>query len=256
MKKIIKDIGDFLVSSFSGVFYFIASLASLIGLLTVFIRDKDAVIVALIFFCTMLLIFTVGLLITLFKIANINNKEFDSQSTFVKYDTIDGKKITYEVYKLIQSTKPVMNNVPYNFKWSGTHLPKITSDLQKVTNVIDDQDPSKYDRAILRLNKPLYYNQSQVLHFKAELDDTDQKSDTFVSSRITREIDIIHYRIILKYKPHGYNVNAILERKAINSIRGNYEKILEISFDSHTKSYEYHLLKPDLNYVYRIRWIR
>ena len=256
MKTAVKDIFKFIVSSFSGSFYFFASLASLTGVAIVFIQDKNAVIIALAFFCIMLFVLIMGLLVALFKIANINNKDYESLSTFVKYETNDAKIITYEVYKLIQSTKPIMDSFPYNFKWTGTHLPQIDSDLQNVTDIIDEHDPSIYDRAILHLGKPLYYNQSQVIHFKATLNDTDQKSDTNVSNRITKEVDIIHYRIILKYKPNGYGKNAILERKKVDSIRGNYEKLIEIPFDDKTKSYEYHLLKPELNYEYRICWER
>ena len=48
----------------------------------------------------------------------------------------------------------------------------------------------------------------------------------------------------------------IVERRKINAINANYEKLKEIAFDSSTKSYEYHLLKPEINYNYRIRWER
>lgn len=136
-------------------------------------------------------------------------------------------------------------------------MPKVTSDIQNVTNILDDQDPSKYDRAILKFNKPLYFNENEVIHFKAILDDTDKQSGTYVSNRIIQDVDIIHYRIILKYKASDYDVNAILERNKINAINStNYEKLKEIAFDNTTKSYEYHLLKPEINYNYRIRWER
>ncbi len=83
-----------------------------------------------------------------------------------------------------------------------------------------------------------------------------KKSDTYVSNRIIQEVDIIHYRIILKYKPENYDVNAVLEKRKINSINSNFEKVEEIGFDNITKSYEYHLLKPDLGFIYRIIWER
>lgn len=254
--SIIKDAYSAITNIFSKQFYFFASLASIIGLIVTFISNKNSVLIALTFFCSMLLIFTISLLYTLFKITGLSRTDFDSKSTFVKYETIDSKNITFEIFKLIQSKKPILSDYKFNFKWSGTKMPEITSNLQEVINVMDLQDPTKYDKAILKFGKPVYYNQNQVIHFKANLNDVDKQSNTYVSNRITQEVDIIHYRIILKYKPVDYDENAILEKRKINSIDANYEKVDEIGFDFDTKSYEYHLLSPDLVYNYRITWNR
>lgn len=254
--SVIKDAYTAVVNIFSKQFYFFASLASVIGLILMFINDKHSVVIALAFFCLMLSIFTISLLYTLFKITGLNSNDFESKSTFVKYETLDSKNITFEIYKLIQSKKPILSDYSFNFKWSGSIIPTITSDLQEVINVMDLQDPTQYDKAILKFKKPVYYNDNQVIHFKASLNDVDRKSETFVSNRITQEVDIIHYRIILKYKAENYDTNAILEKRKINSINSNFEKVAEIGFDNVTKSYEYHLLKPDLNFIYRIVWER
>ena len=254
--SILKDAYIASVNVFSKQFYFFTSFASIIGLCTLFISDKHSVIIALCFFCLMLLAFTLSLLYTVFKITNQNETEFDSKSTFVKYETLDGKSITFEIYKLIQAKKTILSDYTFNFKWSGSILPKITSDLQDVVNVLDLQDASLYDKAILKFRKPIYYNQNEVIHFKAILNDIDKMSQTYVSNRITQEVDIIHYRIILKYKPENYDVNAIVEKRKINAIDSKYEKVEELSFDYATKSYEYHLLKPDLGFIYRISWTR
>ncbi|MCZ8298498.1 hypothetical protein [Flavobacterium sp.] len=254
--SLLKDAYTAAANIFSKQFYFFASLASIVGLVSVFISDKNSSIIALIFFCLMLLIFTISLLYTIFKVIGLNNSDFESKSTFVKYETSDCKNITFEIYKLIQSKKPILSDYTFNFKWTGSILPNITSDLQEVTNVMDLQDPTQYDKAILKFKKPVYFNENQVIHFKAALNDTDKQSETYVSNRITQEVDIIHYRIILKYKPSNYDVNAILEKRKINSLDTKFEKVEEIGFDDITKSYEYHLLKPDLGYIYRISWNR
>lgn len=251
-----KDAYVALANIFSKQFYFLASLASLGGLLVIFLQDKDAIFFALLFFCLMLFIFTTALVYTLFKIIGQNTHPFESKSTFVKYETFDGKQINFEIYKSIQSKKTILTEYSFNFKWSGSVLPQISSDLQQVISVLDINDPTQYDKAILKFSKPIYYNGNEVIHFKANLNDFDKSSDTNVSNRITQEVDIIHYRIILKYKPINYDENAILERKLINAIESKFEKLAEISFDSTTKSYEYHLLKPTLGYIYRIRWNR
>jgi hypothetical protein len=254
--SILNDVYTAFVNVFSKKFYFLASLASIIGLIVIFINDKKSVVIALVFFCLMLLAFTISLIFIIFKATSLGTNEFESKSTFVKYETSDGKSINFEIYKLIQSKKPILSEYSFNFKWSGTIIPKITSDLQDVINVMDLQDSTQYDKAILKFKKPVYFNENQVIHFKAILNDVDEQSGTYVSNRITQDIDIIHYRIILKYKPSSYKSNAILEKRKIVSINSNFEKVTEIGYDSITKSYEYHLLKPDLGYVYRISWKR
>ncbi len=254
--SVVKDMFIAVVNIFSKQLYFIAALASIIGVTVIILKKEWAIYIALSFFCLMLLIFTLSLIYTLFKIISVGDNEFESISTFVKYETSDSNKIVYETYRLIQSKKPILTEFLFSFKWSGTHMPVVTSNLQKVKNVIDDKDPTKYDKAILQFQKPLYYNKNEVIHFKAELDDADRQSDTYVANRIIQEVDIIHYRIILKYKQNDYDKNAILERQKLNSIGHNYQKIKEIPFDNTTKSYEFHLLKPEIGYNYRIIWER
>lgn len=242
-------------SLFSGKFAFFASLSSVLGLFLLFTANSTAVFIALTFFCLMLLTFTSYLIYALYKILDIRQTDHENRSTFVKYETSDGNTIIYETYKLIQVKKPVLTEMEYNFKWTGTHLPTVTSDLQEVINIVDEQDASKYDRALLKFKKPIYYNQNCVLHFKAQLDDVDKVSAPYVETRVTSEVDIIHYRIILKNKSSRFGQNAILERRKINAdVSISFEKIREIPFDKDIKSYEYHLLNPEIGYYYRIRW--
>lgn len=240
---------------FSGKFAFLASLASILGLIILILKEDWAVKLALLFFCLMLLVFTSYLIYTLYRILDKRQVDHENRSTFIKYETSDGNKIIYETYKLLQSKKPVLTEFDYNFKWTGSIFPEVTSDFQDVINIIDEKKPNSYDKAILKFRKPLYYNQNTVLHFKAILDDVDKQSLPFVETKVKDEIDIIHYRIVLKNKPKDYNANAILEKqKIVNDTRTGFEKIREISFDQISKSYEYHLLNPEIGYFYRISW--
>jgi len=156
-----KAIGS-LINTFSNLFskqfYFLASLASVGGFFVLFLKDSQATFVALIFFCLMLFIFTSYLLYTLTKVLEINQSDHENRSTFVKYETLDGNTITYETHKLIQAKKPILTEIDYSFKWTGSHMPKISSDLQDVTNIVDEHDATKYDKAILKFRKPIYYN--------------------------------------------------------------------------------------------------
>jgi len=127
--------------------------------------------------------------------------------------------------------------------------------MQIIGSLIGEQNPAKYDKVLLKLKTPLYYNQNCIIHFRAELDDTDKISKPFVESRVDKETDIIHFRIILKNKSNEFDRNAVLERKRISSdVCTESEKIREIPFDKITKSYEYHLLAPETGYFYKIKW--
>jgi len=252
--EILKQMLKLVFNLLSKPFYFLASLASLVGFSIIFIGDKDKVLWSFIFFNFLLLILIGTLVYTILKLLNNSTSDFESKSTFIKYETLDGNKIFYDVYKLIQCKRPILSEYEFNFKWTGTCLPIVTSELQKVENVLNDKDPSNYDKAILKFKAPLTLNESCVVNFKAELDDTDKQSETNISNRILRPVDIIHCRIILRHKENSEN--AILERRKINSVSQGFEKIKEIAFDTTSKSYEYPLLNPELGYIYRITWKR
>lgn len=252
--KTFKEMSLLIINLLSKPFYFLTSLASLVAFFVLFGSDKDKVLWSFIFFNFLLLVLVGTLIYTVLKLLRSSTSDFESKSTFIKYETLDGNAITYDVYKLIQCKRPILSEYEYNFKWSGTHLPIISSGLQCVKNVLDSKNPSNYDKAILKFKKPLSFNESCVVNFKAEIDDTDRESQTYISNRILRPVEIIHYRIVLRYKEESSN--AVLERRKINSASQSFEKIKEIPFDKSSKAYEYALLNPDLGYVYRIAWER
>lgn len=250
----LKDMFKLIVNLLSKTFYFLAALASLVGFFVVFINDKDKIFWSFVFFNFLLLVLIGSSIYTILRLLNKSTSDFESKSTFVKYETLDGHNISYEVYKLIQCKRPILSEYNYSFKWSGTNQPKINSDLQTVIDVMDFNNPSNYDKAILKFEKPLIFNESCVIHFKADLDDADKQSGTYVSNRIIRPVDVIHYRILLRHKDD--NPNAIIERKKIDAVTQDFNKVREVPFDKTSKSYEHPLLNPDLGYIYRISWIR
>lgn len=246
------------VNLFSKGFYFFAALSSIVGIVAVlFFNDTSgfALLTALIFFCVLLLSFTVYLIYILHKTLAVRNEnEYDSISTSILLDAKDKNTLTYEVYKLIQAKRPILTDFKYEFKWSGSILPKISSDIQEVGTVADLKDPDRRDYAVLRFKKPLVYNQSHVIHFRAEMDDSDQQAQPFIATKIDRAVDVIHFRVILRYKPYDYDKPAIIERVRNHSDVRNFERIRSIAFDKDTKTYDFHLLDPEVNCMYRIAW--
>jgi hypothetical protein len=251
---ILKEMILLIINLLSKPFYFLAALSSLIGFFLIFFSDRDKVLISFVFFNLLLLILISTLIYSILKLLGRSTSNFESKSTFIKYETLDVNLISYNVYKLIQCKRPILTEYDYNFKWSGTHLPKVSSELQTVAHVYDQKNPSVYDKAVLKFSKPLIFNESCVVNFKAELDDTDKQSQTYISNLIKRPVDVIHYRIVLRHKTHANN--AILERRKIDAVSQTFEKIKEIAFDDTSKSYEHPLLNPELGYLYRIRWER
>jgi hypothetical protein len=252
-----------ILDTISGVgkvpFYFFASLLSIVGFFCLFISDARSVFIALVFFCLMLLVFTSYLIYVLFKVIHIKNRDqkCESKSIYVKFDAREKTKIEFNVYKVIQCKVPFFSEMDYPFKWSGSKLPEVYSNLQKVISVVDEKDPNKYDKAILSFKRPLQYNESRVVHFGARMDDSDLKSSPLLSNKILNEVDVIHYHVHLRYKLARFNKPAVLRRKKFNTeIQRDFEVLEEIPFNQSTKTYEYHLLNPEVGYIYELLWER
>ena len=238
-------------------FIVLASLASIIGLVIIFIKTEWAVIVSLVFFCLVLLCFLIALLRVLNKFIERHSGEpYKKKSSFIKYETADGVNIIFETYRLIQSKTLVLTEFPYHFKWTGKHQPIVTSKLQRVEQVISNSNNS-YDEAVLKFATPLLYNETGVVHFYTKLNDVEGISQPHVEVKVDAPIDIIHFRIVLKHKPNSYLENAILKRREIASqISSDFENIESLPFDGSTKCYEYHLLNPQIGYFYKIEWVK
>ena len=88
-------------------FYLLANLASLIGFLIIFISDKNKILISFIFFNILLLVLIGTLIYTILKLLSNSTTDFESKSTFIKYETLDGNKISYDVFKLIQCKRPI-----------------------------------------------------------------------------------------------------------------------------------------------------
>lgn len=107
----LKDMFKLIVNLLSKTFYFLAALASLVGFFVVFINDKDKIFWSFVFFNFLLLVLIGSSIYTILRLLNKSTSDFESKSTFVKYETLDGHNISYEVYKLIQFKRPIYRNI-------------------------------------------------------------------------------------------------------------------------------------------------
>lgn len=256
MNKLSNAIGIALIfNDYMKVFNIIAGVCSIIGIGVLIFSDYTNSIIAL--SCLVcFLILLLGLVLETVRrfIRNAYKEPYEKVSVFMKFETLDSTHSEFEMYRVIQAKRIVLLEVEQHFKWSGTKRPKVTSKTQIVKDVLNN-DTNTYDKAILVFKKPLLFNETGVLHFHAELDDYDGKASPCLEHKVDMPVNIIHFRIILRHKNDAFNASAKLMRRKIDSCNITGFEILEsVSFDMKLKSYEYHLINPEVGYFYRIEW--
>lgn len=233
-----------------------ASFASIIGIILVFISNEHAVIIALSFFCLVLLIFLCAALYSINKLIHHNyNEEYKKISSFFVFQTDDRIHSTFETFRLIQCKRSILSEIEYKYKWTGSIFPKISSQNQNVIQLPANNDPNIYDKAIIRFLKPLTYNETAVIHIKTENDDPDGMAKPRLECKLTSPIEIMQFRILLAYKADNYNKHALVRRKKIDSeTTSEFETIGSIVFNQKYKQYFHVIVNPDAGYIYRIEW--
>lgn len=237
-------------------FAFAASVCSIVGLIVMLLSSKNATIIALIALCLFLLILLIGVILAVAKMLHQNyGKDYKSISSFYVYQTDDGVKSTFETFRLIQCKRMFLSQIEYKFKWSGTMMPRLLSNSQKIENIVHQSDVQQWDSAILRFKKPLTYNESTVVHIKTENDDYDGTAKPYIYCKLESPIDIMQFRVLLAYKSTEYKEKAIFERKLISQeIDAEFEYLESVEFNSLYKQYYHVVVDPAPGYIYRLRW--
>ena len=237
------------------LFNIVAGICSIASLLLLLFCHKVSAYVALGLF----ILFLLSIIFLLcYWACQFIKKEYPEDyvriSAFSTYETADGVKGIYERYRIIQSKRLVMNSIWFQFKWSGSKMPRLSSNLQTIEgNPIDGG--KDYDRIKLIFKNPLRFNDTATIHFRAEVDDIDGKAAPYDCYKVETPIQLIHFRITLKHKPNDFNKPAKLQRCLIDSPRHtNFETIENIPFDQNSKSYQYDVNHPKVGYFYRILW--
>ena len=240
---------------FLKIFNIVAGCASIMGVCYLFFTDKEIGFWALVIFS----IFLSGLLIAVWigvigMVKRENNDEYKKITSFTSYETNDGVHGVYEVFKVIQSKRIYLQQIEHNFKWSGSKMPVITSELQTIKH-LTIFDTNQYDKAVLMLKKPLKFNETATIHFKAVTDDFDNKAQPYLDYKVDTDINIIHFRVTLKNKDEHYSQTAKLLKKPIESATPtDYEQFGSVTFDQQSKSYQYYLTDPEIGFYYRLEW--
>lgn len=237
----------------------LGGVASIVGVVIALCTDKNKAIIALFAIIIFLLIILFAILSTLKRfVQKEHNKEFIKLSDFITYKFQDKTHIDYDVYRLIQSKRPYLTEIKWNFKWTGKKNPEIDSTLQSCDKPIIKGVDDGFDHIILNLKKPLLYNESEVLHFHAKMDDTDGSSLPVVGVKIEEPVKVVRFKVVLLYKETDFNENAELKSAPIHDSGYGlkYQTIKTIEFNKHTKSYECVLTNPKVGYFYRLEWTK
>lgn len=251
-----QQFNDFLRTYIGSAFTFIASFCSIVSLVMMFMGDKNSVIIALITLVLGLMVIIVRILIGINQIVQVDSTEdYKRISSLYVYESANGINSTFEVFRTIQCKRMFLSSIPYNFKWTGSTTPKISSITQEISPLTQSNSKNEWDTLQIKFHSPLRYNQCAVVNIKTENDDSDGTAKPWISSRLDSPIEMMSYRVLLSYKPDGYNTPAHFERKEIDTqIDGDYEHIDSVPFNSNHKSYIYTFANPEAGYIYRLRW--
>ena len=236
----------------------LSGISSIAGFVVALCSDKDKAIIVLI----AIIIFLIALLLSVWyaisKIVHIEHeKDYLKLSFFTKYECLDKTHVAYDGYRLIQSKRAFLPDIKWSFKWTGSRPPIISSSLQNCNGQIIASPSNDYDHAILKFKKALYYNESAVVHFHADMDDVDGTAQPHLDVRVDEPISVVEFRVILAYKAPDFAEQARFMRKPINSrVPTDYQILETVNFNSHSKSYEYVLTNPEVGYFYRLEWVK
>lgn len=246
----------FLKTYTGAIWSFIASVCSIASLVLLFINNKTACIIALAIFSVGLLILLYGIIRGINKMIIDNNADsYKRIASFCVFQSNDGVKSTFELFRMIQCKRLFLMDIPYNFKWTGSKQPILSSRSQEITNVKYNPDKDQWDEATIKFPQPLKYNECTVVNVRTDNDDPEKIAKPYLSSKLEAPIDVLGFRVLLSYKPDDFNTPAQLKRKKIEAaIDGEYEMLGSVSFDKVHKLYYHCLINPEPGYIYKIEW--
>lgn len=178
-------------------------------------------------------------------------------ATFVRYTTTDGKQIVHETFRQIQIKHAFLTKIDHRYSWTGSKPVAITSSLQQLG--IAKRDPiTKNDVVDVHFLHPRYYNDTEIIHLRSTMDDSDERSQTYCSLLLEYPIKIVQFRVELLHcgRPNHAGMTAYIERRLQTAPTSNFEPLDTVQFNLTSRAFEHLLANPEPGYHYRIRWDR
>lgn len=185
----------------------------------------------------------------------IYSKGFRPIATFVRYSTTDGKVFTHETFRQIQIKLAYLSEIEHKYLWSGSSPPKVTSLMQTIGSPYLDAESGFQVRKV-KFAQTRFFNETEVIHLKSSMDDSDGRSQPYVSLVVELPITLVQFRVELLHcmKPAHAGMTAFLERKLKTLTRSEYELLRDVKFDLTSRAFECVLPNPEPGYEYRLRW--
>lgn len=235
----------------------LASLCSILGLVLMFINSKTACIVALCVICLGFAALIWGILRGINRVI-LDNSEKDYKSIYTSYiyQSKDGIKSTLDTYRMIQCKRLFLTDIHFNFKWTGTKMPVLSSKTQTIENVSHNDNCNKWDEAVVKFNRPLRYNECTVMNIKSDHDDVDNTAKPWLSCKLVNPIEMITYHVMLFHIKRMVIMNLLFlsVRKLIWMLMAILNIIESVAFDGGNKVYSFSIVNPEPGYIYRLRW--
>ena len=233
----------------------LGSIASVVGIVIALMTDNMKATIALI---SVIVALVVLIIYFIYILNTFIQKEYPEEylklSYFLTFEVLDETHSRLDGYRLIQSKRPILKQIHWGFKWTGSKQPVISSALQECNGKIS-RNGSSYDTVVLNLKRPLKFNETAVLHFHAEMDDIEKIAQPHLDVKIDAPISVVNYNVVLCNKDRNFNSNAKFMRMPISSdAPAAYETLATIAFNRTTRSYQHVLTNPEVGYYYRLEW--
>jgi hypothetical protein len=236
----------------------LSGIASVTGFVALFLNNGTATVIALSVFSAFLIVIILKLFSVLNKVARNQTKNgYSNIATYCRYHTKDAKIINFDIQKHIICKQPVTNHYLHNFYWTGSASPVFSSETMIFDSFVKGGN-GNYDKAKFLFKKPLLYNDVGVVQLTLLLNDTDQKSSTYISNNVDAPINLLHYEVVLKYKSSQQDVPdaRFLRKDNTLAVDLGYKLIKTIPFDHQTASYECTWYDLMVGFSYRLEWDR
>ncbi|PUA20377.1 hypothetical protein C7W93_11650 [Glaciimonas sp. PCH181] len=178
-------------------------------------------------------------------------------SSIAKYVTSDGKNLEFETLRHLQIKRPFLRHIDHAFHWTGSKEPKVSSEIQIVQPVKRSQNTTASSVKMI-FPRTRIYNDVEVVHIKMLIDDSDEKSETYLSMRVQAPICLISFQVDLLHVTQRYHgESAKFTRSLIeNGSAAVIEDIKIIQFSASTKSFFHMVTNPEPGYEYKLWWPR
>jgi hypothetical protein len=178
-------------------------------------------------------------------------------ATFVRYSTTDGKQITHETFRQIQIKHAFLTKIAHRYNWTGSKPAIITSSLQQLGS--PQKDPlTQYDVLDVKFLHPRYYNDTEIVHLRSTMDDSDEKSQTYCRLLIEYPTKLLQFRVELLHciRPICAGMTAHIERRLQTAPSAPFELLESVKFNLISRSFEHLIANPESGFHYQIRWER